>query len=130
MKPLLLIGCGGHARSLIELVESSLQWEIYGLVGLPEQCGTNVLGYPVVYSDQELPLLREECPAAVLAIGQLPDSSSRVRLSARLNQLGFQFPVLISAHAVVSRHARLGPGTTVGHARCQCRCRCWRTLHY
>ena len=115
MKPLLLIGCGGHARSLIDLVESSLEWEIYGLVGLPEQRGTNVLGYPVVCSDLELPVLRQECAAAVLAIGQLPDSSSRVRFAERLNQLGFQFPVLTSAHAVVSRHAQLGPGTTVGH---------------
>ena len=34
MKQLLLIGCGGHARSLIELTESNDEWQIYGLVGL------------------------------------------------------------------------------------------------
>ena len=115
MKPLLLIGCGGHARSLIELIESTADWKIHGLVGLPEQTGTRVLGYPVLCCDDDLPVLKEECSTAVLAIGQLPDSARRARLAQQLEQCGFQFPVLISPHAVVSRHAQLGPGTTVGH---------------
>ena len=115
MKPLLLIGCGGHARSLIELTESIGEWQIQGLVGLPEQVGSHVLGYPVIGCDEDLPALREEYPAAVLAIGQLPDSAQRVRLSKNLEQFGFQCPVLVSPHAVVSRHAQIGVGTTVGH---------------
>jgi sugar O-acyltransferase (sialic acid O-acetyltransferase NeuD family) len=115
MKPLLLIGCGGHARSLIELIESTTEWHIHGLVGFREQVGRRVLGHPVIGFDDDLPALREKCPAAVLAIGQVPDSVPRVRLSEQLEQFGFQFPVLISPHAVVSRYAHLGPGTTVGH---------------
>ena len=31
-EPLLLIGCGGHARSLIDVVESSDRWHVLGLV--------------------------------------------------------------------------------------------------
>lgn len=115
MKPLLLIGCGGHARSLIDLIESAGEWQIHGLVGLPEEVGRRVLGYEVIGFDDDLPVLRAECSAAVLAIGQLPDSAPRVRLAKQLEQFGFQFPVLISSHAVVSRYAQLGPGTIVGH---------------
>jgi sugar O-acyltransferase (sialic acid O-acetyltransferase NeuD family) len=115
MKPLLLIGCGGHARSLIDLIESTCQWHIHGLVGFPEQVGSSVLGYPVIGINADLYSLREACPAAVLAIGQLPDPAPRQRLAAQLEQLGFHCPVLISSQAVVSRHAQLGPGTTVGH---------------
>jgi sugar O-acyltransferase (sialic acid O-acetyltransferase NeuD family) len=115
MKPLLLIGCGGHARSLIDLIESTGQWHIHGMVGLPEQVGSSVLGYPVIGSDADMPLLRDSCPAAVLAIGQLPDPGQRQLLAAQLDQLGFHCPDLISPHAIVSRHAQLGPGTTVGH---------------
>ena len=115
MKPVLLIGCGGHARSLIELIESASDWRIHGLVGLPEQVGSSLLGYPVIACDADLPALRAECPAAVLAIGQLPDPAPRKRVAAQLELQGFQLPVLISPHAVVSRHALLGPGTTVGH---------------
>jgi sugar O-acyltransferase (sialic acid O-acetyltransferase NeuD family) len=115
MNPLLLIGCGGHARSLIELVESAVDWRIHGLVGLPEQVGSCVLGYEVIGCDADLPDLRAECTKAILAIGQLPDPAHRHRLAAELEQLGFQCPVLTSPHAVVSRHAQLGAGTTVGH---------------
>ena len=115
MKPLLVIGCGGHARSLIELIESAAEWRIHGLVGLPEQVGGFVLGYRVIGSDADFPALRAECQAAVLGIGQLPNPAPRQRLAADLERLGFQFPVLTSPRAVVSRHARLGPGTTVGH---------------
>jgi sugar O-acyltransferase (sialic acid O-acetyltransferase NeuD family) len=113
--PLLLIGCGGHARSLIDLIESTGQWHIHGLVGSPDQLGTNVLGYSVIGSDGDLPTLRESCPHAVLAIGQVPDPAPRQRLVSHLESLGFKFPVLISAHAITSRHAQLGPGTTVSH---------------
>ena len=115
MKPLLMLGCGGHARSLIDLVETVGLWRIQGLLGLPEQVGTSVMGYQVIGTDADLRSLRTTCPAAVLAIGQLPDATTRQRLAALLEQLGFHCPVVISPHAVVSRHAQLGAGTVVGH---------------
>ena len=115
MKPLLLIGCGGHARSLIDLIEAGGQWRILGLVGLPDQVGSVVLGYPVIASDAELKALRQVCEAAVLAIGQVPDPTPRKRLATQLDQLGFHSPVLISPHAVVSRHTQFGRGTVVAH---------------
>lgn len=115
MRPLLLLGCGGHALSLIDLIEAEGQWRIHGLVGFPEQVGASVLGYPVIGTDVDLPSFRGACSAAVLAIGQLPDPAPRQRLAALLLHLGFHCPVLISPHAVVSRHAHLGAGTVVAH---------------
>lgn len=94
MKPLLLLGCGGHARSLIELIEAEGQWCIHGLVGLPEQVGSNVLGYPVVGADENLPNLRGTCPSAVLAIGQLPDPAPRKLLATLLEELSFHCPIV------------------------------------
>ena len=115
MKPLILVGCGGHARSLIDLIETQGEWQIHGLVGLAEQVGSTVLGYPVLGTDEDLPTLRSICPAALLAVGQLPDPAPRQRMASHLDQLGFTSPVLISPHAVVSRHASLGEGSVVGH---------------
>jgi len=115
MKPLLLLGCGGHARSLLDLIETEGQWNIHGLLGLPEQVGTDVLGYPVIGTDADLRSLRETCPSALLAIGQLPDPAPRQHLATLLEALNFHCPVVISPHAAVSRHARLGSGTVVGH---------------
>ena len=115
MKPVLLIGCGGHARSLIDLIETTGKWSIYGLVGLPEEIGNNVLGYPVVGCDEDLITLRNICSSAVLALGQMPNPEPRKNLASRLEALAFHTPILISPHAVVSRHAQIDLGTTIGH---------------
>ena len=110
-----LIGCGGHARALIDVVESSGRWHVVGLVGLPEQVGDKVLGYPVLGSDQDLPSLREQCSHALLAVGQIALPSRRQRLASELERLAFALPAVISGRAHVSRHAKLGLGTSVGH---------------
>ena len=97
------------------MVESSGHWHVLGLVGLPEQVGEKVLGYPVLGSDQNLPSLRQQCSHALLAIGQIGLSSQRQRLASELERLAFALPAVISARAHVSRHAQLGLGTSVGH---------------
>ena len=91
MKPLLLIGCGGHARSLIDLLESTAKWKLYGLVGLPEQVGSNVLGYPVLCRDSDLPLMHQVCPTALWR-RPIIRFSLRVRLAKQLKEIGFVFP--------------------------------------
>lgn len=114
-EPILLIGCGGHARSLIDVVESSGRWHVLGLVGLPEQVGEKVLGYPVLGCDQDLPSLRQQCTHALLAVGQIGFPSHRQRLASELERLAFVLPAVISGRAHVSRHAQLGSGLSVGH---------------
>ena len=113
--PLLLVGCGGHARALIDIAESSSQWHLAGLVGLPHQVGGEVLGYPVLGSDEDLASLRKVYRYAFLAVGQLPSSNHRVRLHKKLDSLDYLQPTLISSHAYVSSNAFLGEGTSVGH---------------
>ena len=114
-EPLLLIGAGGHARSLIDLVHSSGLWDVFGLVGLADQIGEEVLGYPVLGCDQDLPSLRKKCTHALLAVGQIGLSFERKRLASELERLHFKFPVVISCQSYVSSYAELGPGTSVGH---------------
>ena len=113
--PLLLIGTGGHARSLIDVVESSGHWHIVGLVGLPTQVDEEVLGYPVLGTDQDLPSLRQQCANALLAVGQIGLTIHRRRLVSELERLDFRMPMVISGRAHVSRHAQLGVGTLVAH---------------
>ena len=113
--PLLLIGCGGHARSLIDVVESSGRWHVLGMVGLPEQVGEEVLGYPVLGCDQDLPSLRQQCANALLAVGQIGCSTHQASPCCKAGAFEFVLPAVISGRAHVSRHAQLGIGTSVGH---------------
>lgn len=68
---LLLIGSGGHARAIIDSIESTSDWRIVGLVGEAKQIGGTVLGYPVLGCDDHLDRLRNLSDAAILALGHL-----------------------------------------------------------
>ena len=112
---LLLIGSGGHARALIDIIESVYDWRIVGLVGQSSDVGAKVFGYPVLCCDDNLDHLRDLADGAILALGHLGSATKRQDLAQRLQALNFVTPPIVSAHAIVSRHALLGLGTTVGH---------------
>ena len=89
MNSLLLIGSGGHARSLIDVIESSGNWKIAGLVGNPDEVGKFVLGYKVIGSDQQLSKLRDQFDYALLAVGQIGSSELLARVPVDFAELTF-----------------------------------------
>lgn len=114
-RTLLLVGAGGHAQSCIDVIERAGQYEIAGLVGSKVELGRDLLGYKVLGTDDDLPRLSKEIPNALVAVGQVRSPAVRVTLFERLQQLGFVLPPIISAEAIVSRHASVGEGTVVMH---------------
>ncbi|WP_370653875.1 acetyltransferase [Undibacterium sp.] len=112
---LILIGAGGHARSCIDVIEQHGQYQIAGLVGLPEQRHTRQLGYIVIATDDGLDELVRSYPYALITIGQMQSSERRLRLYQQATQCGFQLPVIIAPTAHVSRHASIGAGSIVMH---------------
>ena len=54
MKEIILIGGGGHCKSVIDVIEQESQFVIVGIVDKPELIRTEVLGYPVIGSDADL----------------------------------------------------------------------------
>ena len=40
-KYIIIVGCGGHARSVIEVIESTKIWNIIGLIGLENELNQN-----------------------------------------------------------------------------------------
>lgn len=112
---LILIGAGGHARSCIDVIEQQGQYQIAGLVGLPEQRHTQQLGYAVIASDDALDELAKSYQYALITIGQIRTAEHRLRLYQQAAQCGFQLPVIIAPTAHVSRHAAIRAGSIVMH---------------
>lgn len=112
---ILLVGAGGHARSCIDVIEQEGQFAIAGLVGMPGEVGGNILGYPVLGTDEDLPTLRRTCLHALVTVGQIKTPAMRIRLFDMLEQSGFTMPAIISPRAYVSPHAHLGGGSIVMH---------------
>lgn len=113
--PLLLFGCGGHARSCIDVIECEGKFRIAGLVGQIHEVGKKVLGYQVLGSDEDLDRLREFAGHALVAVGQIKSPDVRMGLFNRLITSGWSLPVIVSPCAHVSSHATIGEGTVVMH---------------
>jgi sugar O-acyltransferase (sialic acid O-acetyltransferase NeuD family) len=116
MTALLLIGGGGHCRSVIDVIETGSTFSVRGIVQPLQDGALPVLGYPVLGDDAFLPALLDEGKDALVTIGQIKSASIRRHLYKLLRGLGARLPVVVSPLAHVSRHAELGGGSVVLHA--------------
>ena len=112
---IIIIGSGGHAKSVIEVIESVDYWEIIGLIGLKSELNKEVLGYKVLGTDEDLKELRKICKNSFIAIGQIKSSKKRFNIANKLKKLNFELPNIIASSAIVSKHAKIESGTFVGH---------------
>lgn len=104
-----VLGAGGHAKVVIEILEEQEQFEIAGCVsGEP---GGEVLGVPIVGDDRILPALYAEgVRKAFVAIGE---NRARRNAMACAAAEGFELINAVSQHSVISPRAQLGRGITV-----------------
>lgn len=112
---IILVGGGGHCRSVIDVIEQQGKYQIVGIVDLKELIGQQVLGYPVIGCDDQLPELLERCRTAVITVGHLRSNHLRLKLYELLKDIGYALPVITSPLAYVSQHAEIGEGTVVMH---------------
>lgn len=112
---ILLVGGGGHCKAVIDVIESTRQWNIVGIVEAPGSDAREVLGYPVIGHDGELETLFKRCQSALVTVGQIKSPNVRMRLFARLREIGFALPSIVSPLARVGRAATIGEGTVLMH---------------
>jgi len=115
MDKILLLGDGGHARSCIDVIESTNQYQIVGMVEKNKSMTNANLGYPIIGTDVDLTELRQKYNHALITVGQIKSPETRMKLFILLIELDFSLPVVISPKAYVSKHAQIGEGSIVMH---------------
>ncbi len=115
MQPIVLIGGGGHCRSVIDVIESTKLYKIAGIVDIKEKVGQSVLGYKIIASDDSLPELFKEYKNAFITIGHIESNLLRKKLFEILKNIGFHLPVIISPFSYVSKYSSIDEGTIVMH---------------
>jgi len=115
MKEIILIGGGGHCKSVIDVIEQEGKFQIIGIVDKSELLDVKVLGYPVIGNDSDLADLSKKYRYALVTVGQIKSSSLRVKLFKLAVKIGFTMPNVISPRAYVSKHAMIGQGTVIMH---------------
>ena len=115
MKKIILIGGGGHCKSVIDVIEQEKKFEIQGIVDKPEHIGSHILGYEVIAADDNLQKLAQRFKYALVTVGQIKSPTIRIKLFDLAIKLGFSLPSIISPNAYVSKHSSLGKGVVVMH---------------
>ena len=115
MSKLVIFGAGGHAKSLIDLIAITGDWEISGLVGINNEINKSVLGYKVKWQEDQIIEIRKSFQYALVAIGDIPNGNRRKNLVLKLLEYDFILPTIISPKAYVSQFSKIGRGTTIGH---------------
>lgn len=112
-KNLILIGAGGHCKSVIDVAESA-GYTILGILGLPDEVGNSVLGYKVIGTDEDIKKYADKVEF-VITIGFIRNPGTRIRLFNILHEMGAKLATIIASTAYVSKYATLGQGTVVMH---------------
>lgn len=112
---LLLIGGGGHCRSVIDVIEQENRFEIAGIIDKKELMGQEVLGYKIIGCDEDLEVLRAQYAYALISVGQIKTPKIRMALFEQLKNLDYELPSIISPLAYVSKHAKVDEGSIVMH---------------
>lgn len=105
-----IIGAGGHAKVIIDMLEERREFELAGCVSSEPGIRT-VLDVPVLGGDEALPgILSSGVRQAFIAIGE---NRLRAALTLHAVDLGFSIVNAVSRHAVISGRAKLGTGIAI-----------------
>lgn len=112
---LILIGGGGHCKVCIDVIEQTGQFEIVGILDLPELVGTSVLDYQVIGTDQNISKYVELGYSFLITVGQIKSAVLKEKLFHILKENKAVIATIIAPSAHISQYSKIGVGTIVMH---------------
>jgi len=110
LKFTIVIGSGGHAKVVIDILREQPDCELIGCLS-PEPIGSVANGVRVIGDDGLLPaLFRDGAGHAFVALG---DNRLRAKMLHHVSSLGFGVLNAISRHAVLSPSVTVGAGVAI-----------------
>lgn len=112
-KPLILVGGGGHCKSVLEAAESA-GYSILGVLDMPEEVGKEILSTKVIGTDDDIPAYVDKAEL-VITVGFIKNPAIRIKLYNKIKEAGGKLATVIASTAYVSKYAEIGEGTVVLH---------------
>lgn len=113
MKSLILVGGGGHCKSVIDVAESA-GYNILGILDMPEDVGKKVLDHKVIGTDDDIPQYVDKAEF-VITVGFIKNPATRIKLYNKVKVAGGKLATIIASTAHVSKYSTIGEGTVVMH---------------
>lgn len=111
MDNIVMIGFGGHAKSI---ADSIIRVGKYNIIGYTDRIDSNC-GFKYLGTDDELKYLFETgIHKAVLGVGYMGKSYIRDSLVSQVKAIGYELPVIIDPSATIADDAIIGEGVFIG----------------
>lgn len=115
MEKIILIGCGGHTRSVVDSIESNGQYEIIGFLDKEVDQGMGYKHYKIIGNDDDLEkFYKAGVRKAFITIGYLGNSRIRNNLFNKIREIGYLLPNIIDSTAIMAQDVILGVGNFIG----------------
>lgn len=111
MEDIILVGYGGHAKSVADCIERQKQYRIIGYTDLEKHESVyEYLGTDDVLRDY----YRQGITNAAVCVGFLGKGCIREKIYENLKSIGYTLPVIRDPSSIVSSSALIGEGTFIG----------------
>lgn len=114
-RKLLLIGDGGHCRSVYDSIQTMNIYEEIGIVVRDADDIKKMSSLSVVGCDDDLPeLFRNGWNDACITLGSIGNVDSRKRLYHMVKKIGFSLPLIKDPTAILAKDIQIGEGVFIG----------------
>lgn len=115
MNEIVLIGAGGHARSMADSIERAGAYRIKGFVD--SRMDARLGRYARIGSDDDLLAIRATgVEDAAICLGYLGHGRKRQDLFDMVKRMGFRLPTIVDPSAVLASDVEVGEGAFIGKA--------------
>ena len=113
MSNLILLGAGGHAQSVIDVVESQGRYTIIGLIA-PDPHGEFL--YKILGNDEIIEnMLKLHYSTFHIAIGSVPHPDIRIRVYQKFEGQEIDWATVVSPFSYIAPSAKIQAGVFIGH---------------
>ena len=115
MEDIILIGGGGHCKSVIDTIQGLNQFNIIGIVDLPGKIGFKIKDVEIIGTDEILETyFNRGIKKAFITLGSIGDPIHRKELYHHAKNIGFSFPIIVDKTAIIGRNVEIEEGVFVG----------------
>jgi len=112
IKKIIIFGAGGHANSIIDVIESTKRYKIMFLV---DKFNGRLRNYRIYKENNDLSYYKKFTNNFAIGIGQIKDYKKREKIYKKIKLNKIKLPSIISPFAYVSKSVKFGEGTIVMH---------------
>lgn len=111
---IIILGTGGHAAVLIDIIESAGKYNIIGVTDISTAQGTTYKGYTILGNDSILEdYFNRGCRNVAIGVGGYKNNIFRSDLFKKMKKIGFKIPSHIHPSANISKTVEVGEGSVI-----------------